>query len=205
MRSPNPILVVASGSPRRRELLESLLGAVDAQAADVDETPLSGESAEALVIRLAQTKAAVISAREPGRMVLGADTVVVVDSDILGKPVDRTEAALMLQRLSGRSHQAITGLAVTDGTIAAAVAITTAVEFRPLSDREIAWYLASGEADDKAGAYGIQGLASLFVSRIEGNYQNVVGLPLAGTDELLRSVGVELLDFDQRAPIEQVG
>ena len=205
VRSPNRILVVASGSPRRRELLESLLGAVDAYAADVDETPRPGENAEKLVVRLAQAKAAVISDREPGRMVIGADTVVVIDGEILGKPVDQADARAMLRRLSGRSHHAVTGLAVTDGTVAATSAITTEVEFRSLSESDIDWYLASGEADDKAGAYGIQGLASLFVSRIDGSFQNVVGLPLADVDALLRSVGTALLDFDQRITLDRAG
>ncbi|MEZ5226802.1 MAG: Maf family protein [Acidimicrobiales bacterium] len=115
------------------------------------------------------------------------------------KPVDHSDAASMLRRLSGRTHQAITGLAVTaDDRIECATEVTDVV-FRPIGDADIEWYLASGEADDKAGAYGIQGRAALFVERIAGSYQNVVGLPLAAVDAVMRSMGFALLEFEQPA------
>ncbi|MEZ5375254.1 MAG: Maf family protein [Acidimicrobiales bacterium] len=192
-------LLLASGSPRRRELLESVLGTIDIQAADIDETPRHGEAAADLVVRLAVEKAQAVAARHPSRTVVAADTVVVVDELVLGKPVDRSDAASMLRRLSGRTHQAITGLAVTaDDRIECATEVTDVV-FRPIGDADIEWYLASGEADDKAGAYGIQGRAALFVERIAGSYQNVVGLPLAAVDAVMRSMGFALLEFEQPA------
>ncbi len=205
------ILMVASGSPRRRDLLESVLGTVEIDPPDINETPRSGERASELVMRLALAKASSVAERHPGRMVLGADTVVVVDDTILGKPDDRDDAAAMLRALSGRSHRVMTGVAVVcrsgaDCPAASATACeVTEVFFRTLTDADIAWYLRSGEADDKAGAYGIQGKASLFVDRIIGSYQNVVGLPLSVVDTLLQSLGARLLDFDQQpCPSERV-
>lgn len=191
------MLLLASGSPRRRELLASVLGSIDVEAADIDETPRPGESAVELVVRLAEDKATVVAERHRGRTVIAADTVVVVDGAILGKPVDREDAAEMLRRLSGRVHQTITGIAVSrDGSCMSRIEVTD-VSFRPIDAAAIEWYLATGEADDKAGAYGIQGRAGLFIDRIDGSYQNVVGLPLAALDALMGSMGVALLDFEQ--------
>ena len=193
--------MVASGSPRRRELLEMILGTVDIDPADIDETPVEGESADDLVVRLAMTKAETIADRHPGRTVLGADTVVVVDGEILGKPIDLDDAAAMLRRLSGRTHQVMTGVAVVDSSRSVvtrgSICEITDVRFRELGDPMIDHYLASGEADDKAGAYGIQGRASLFVEGIVGNHQNVVGLPVRAVDALMDSMGLALLDFEQ--------
>ncbi len=192
-----PLLLLASGSPRRRELLELLLGSIDIEAADIDETPLAGEQAHDLVRRLAEEKCSVVARRHTGRTIIAADTVVVLDGDILGKPVDRHDAATMLRRLAGRRHQVISGIAVTHQTKRASVTETTEVVFRSLSDAEIDWYLGTGEADDKAGAYGIQGRAALFVERVEGSYHNVVGLSVASVDALMQSMGLDLLDFEQ--------
>ncbi len=196
---PRP-LMLASGSPRRRELLTSLLGTLEVVAADIDETPLVGESAIELVTRLASSKAATVAAAHPDHTVVAADTVVVIDGDILGKPADRIDAAAMLRRLSGREHQTLTGIAISRRHEVASACETTDVVFRTIDDAEIEWYLSSGEADDKAGSYGIQGRASLFIERIEGSYQNVVGLPLAAVDALMKSMGFALLDFEQPRP-----
>ena len=156
-----------------------------ADPVDIDESVRPGESPAAHVERLAREKAVTGAARHPGTSVLGADTVVVVDGDILGKPLDDAEARVMLRRLSGRAHDVLTGIAVAaDGGVRARVE-TTRVWFRTLSEQEIDWYVATGECADKAGAYGIQGAASRFIPRIEGSYSNVVGLPVAAVVELL--------------------
>ena len=171
-------LVLASASPRRRALLEAAGVAVDVDPVDVDEARLDGESPAQYVERLAREKAAAGARRHPDALVLGADTTVTLDSDVLGKPVDAAEAAGMLRRLSGRTHEVLTGIAIAwRGAIASHVE-RTAVAMAPLSEADIAWYVASGEPLDKAGAYAIQGLASRFIPRIDGSYANVVGLPV---------------------------
>lgn len=167
-------LVLASQSPRRSELLRSAGISFRVQVADVDETPLPGEPAVEYVRRLARAKALAVQ----GELVLGADTVVVVDGQILGKPVDREDAARMLRLLSGRSHQVITGICLAGETVVVDHE-TTQVNFSSLSGKEISAYVGTGEPMDKAGAYAIQGFASCFVERIEGSYSNVVGLPVA--------------------------
>jgi septum formation protein len=135
-------------------------------------------------LRLAVDKARAV-ARAEGEVVLAADTTVVVDDEILGKPVDRVDAMRMLRKLAGRSHDVLTGVCVrSDSGVEARVAVTE-VEFRPMSEAEIAWYVASGEPMDKAGAYGIQGLCSRFISRVSGSYPNVVGLPVADVYDML--------------------
>jgi septum formation protein len=179
-------LVLASASPRRAELLRLAGFAFAVADADVDETPHPGEPAAIYVRRLAEEKAAAVAARQPGAVVLGADTTVVVDGDILGKPADDGEAVAMLRRLQGRAHEVLTGVAVVapdgcDSTVA-----RTRVWMAPMSEGEIAAYVASGEPRDKAGAYGIQGRAARFITRIDGSYPNVVGLPVAVVHELLR-------------------
>ena len=176
-------LVLASGSPRRRELLENAGLRFSVRPADVDESLKPGELAEPYVRRLAEAKARAVW-RE-GELTLGADTIVVVSGEILGKPANESEAHKMLAELSGRAHDVLTGYCVFNGERAATGVETTKVFFRPLSAREIAAYASSGEPLDKAGAYGIQGLASKFVERIEGCYFNVVGLPVARTTSLL--------------------
>lgn len=197
-------LILASASPRRAELLRAAGIQFDVLPADVDESVLLHESAERHVRRLAEAKASAVLPRADGRPVLAADTVVVVGGEILGKPVDDGNARRMLRMLSGRSHEVLTGVcllryegdigkgegvrgkdrvdwgqAVKYGEllVASEVAVTT-VEFGSLTDAEIDWYVASGEPRDKAGAYAIQGLASRFVTRIDGSYSNVVGLPV---------------------------
>ena len=181
-------LVLASASPRRADLLRSLGVRYSVLPVDLDETPRSGEPAKDTAVRLAREKA--LAARDRGAagdLVMGADTVVVIGDEVLGKPADDADAARMLRRLSGRTHRVITGLALVrtgDGSVFSD-AETTAVTFRPLEEDEIAWLVASGESRDKAGAYGIQGLGSLAVREIEGDYWNVVGLPLGLLKKLL--------------------
>jgi nucleoside triphosphate pyrophosphatase len=187
-------LVLASGSPRRRELLSSAGFAFDVSAVEVDERRTNGEAPAAYVERLARAKARAAAAQqEPDTAVLGADTVVVVDDEVLGKPRDAADATRMLRLLSGRAHEVLTGVAVIgQGGTVSRVERTT-VWFAPLSERDIAWYVASGEPMDKAGAYAIQALASRFIPRIEGSYTNVVGLPVTTVVELLEKAGLSRL------------
>ena len=155
--------------------------------AHVDETAHEGESAQAYVHRVAEAKARAIAAKARGRTVLAADTTVVVDSRMLGKPADDEDARRMLRLLSGRAHQVVTGVTVVSGSALTTRVASTDVEFAPLSEEEIAWYVATGEPHDKAGAYAIQGYASRFVTRIAGSYSNVVGLPIALVYDLLKT------------------
>ena len=188
-----PTLVLASGSPRRRELLAGLGLTPPARPVDVDETPLDGEPAADCVLRLARAKAAADA--RPGELVLAADTLVVLDGRILGKPSGPAEAREMLADLAGRDHLVMTGVALRDtdaGRTAAAVE-TTRVTIGPLTESQIADYVATGEPLDKAGAYAIQGLGAIFVERVEGNYSNVVGLPLPLTARLCAELGYELM------------
>ncbi len=177
-------LVLASGSPRRRELLGQLGVAFTVRAADVDETPSAGERPRDLVARLAAAKAAGVD----GPVVLAADTTVEVDGDILGKPVDAADARRMLGRLSGRTHHVHTGVAVRAGERVELEVVTTAVTFVPLVRAAVDWYVATGEPFDKAGGYAVQGAGGVFVESIRGSVSNVVGLPLATTVDLLRRV-----------------
>jgi septum formation protein len=169
------MLVLASASPRRREILQAAGIPFESQPANVDETLLPGESAEAHVRRLARKKADAVH----GDLVLGADTVVVVGETILGKPADARDASRMLRLLSGRDHFVLTGICLRTDREARVDSASTLVRFMTLSDAEIADYVASGEPMDKAGAYAIQGLASKFIERIVGCYFNVVGLPIS--------------------------
>lgn len=179
-------LILASASLRRAELLRAAGIAFEIVPAEVDERPLTGEAPAAYVERLAREKARAISSRHSQAEILAADTTVVIDGLILGKPVDDAEAREMLARLSGRTHEVLTGVAlIRDGRMVSAVE-TTRVRFAPMSDADIDWYIASGEPRGKAGAYAIQGLASRFVDWIEGSYSNVVGLPVALVWKLLR-------------------
>jgi septum formation protein len=190
-----PRLVLASASPRRRELLARLGCAFEIRAPEVDETPRAGEKPAELVARLALAKArAVVGA---GELALGADTVVALGDELLGKPRDAADARSMLRALSGRSHDVWTGVALVardgDGVGCERGALRrTEVVFRTLAESEIADYVASGEPLDRAGAYAIQGGAARFVARYEGDFDNVVGLPLAAVRELLGEAGVEL-------------
>ncbi|WP_422417245.1 Maf family protein [Pseudomonas sp. GZD-222] len=184
-------LYLASGSPRRRELLTQIGIPFTTLGAAVDETPLADEAAPAYVERLARAKAnaglvELLSTNAGTRLaVLGADTAVVLDGRILGKPVDREDALAMLAALSGREHQVLTAVAVADQQRCLSVCVVSQVRFGPISTQQAQDYWASGEPLDKAGAYAIQGLGAVFVQRIEGSYSAVVGLPLSETAELL--------------------
>jgi septum formation protein len=185
-------LVLASGSPRRKELLAAAGVSFDVAAVDVDETRQPDEDPSAYVERLARAKAQAAAPAHADRVVIGADTVVVVEGEVLGKPRGADDAARMLRLLSGRAHEVLTGVAVlARGRVVTAVERTT-VWFAPLSEREISWYVGSGEPLDKAGAYAIQALASRFVPRIDGSYTNVVGLPVTTVLELLDRAGVSV-------------
>jgi septum formation protein len=192
-------LVLASASPRRAELLRAAGIDFDVLMANVDESVHPGETPAQHVARLAEEKALRVLPEARNRPVLGADTAVVVDGEILGKPADPADAGRMLRILSGRQHQVMTGIALIpeparaglDGSITLSDGIeVTTVEFAPISPAEIAAYVGSGEPMDKAGAYAIQGLASRFVTRIEGSYSNVVGLPVALVYDLCKRAGL---------------
>jgi septum formation protein len=185
-------VVLASGSPRRRELLARLGVEFQVVVPDVDETPLAGEAPGEYVARLARAKAAAVVV-EAGTLVIAADTTVDVDGEILGKPADIDQARRMLKRLSGRTHHVHTGVAVRrDGRIEYSVE-DTRVQFEALTDHALEWYLATGESFDKAGAYALQGAGGVFVSKISGSVSNVIGLPLHTVVELARRVGVDLV------------
>ena len=183
-------LILASASPRRRELLSAAGVAFIVDAASVDETPLDGETPAECVERLALMKARAVLPRHPGDVVLGADTTVVLDGRMLGKPVDEFEAAIMLRSLSGRAHEVLTGVALVSAAGERSTVERTTVVMTRLTEDEIAWYVASGEPGDKAGAYAIQGLASRFIPRLEGSYSNVVGLPVAAVLQLVNEMGL---------------
>jgi septum formation protein len=172
------MLVLASQSPRRSEILRQAGIPFTRRVAAVDETPLEGEKPEDYVVRLAELKALAVPAG-PGETVLGADTTVVIDGEMLGKPADAADARRMLARLSGRQHEVITGICLKRGVEVVRDCATTKVWFALMSAREIEEYVSSGEPMDKAGAYAIQGLASKFIEKIDGCYFNVVGLPVA--------------------------
>ncbi len=177
-------LVLASASPRRVELLRSAGFDFEQRPADIDESANAGESAEQYVLRLAEGKAR--SVWRHGCRTLGADTVVLLDDEVLCKPRDELHARGMLRSLSGRSHRVLTGVAVFDGTSCQTGCDETRVRFRVLGDQEIVEYVATGESLDKAGGYGLQGDASKFVESVEGSHSNVVGLPLELVFGMLR-------------------
>ncbi|WP_286670302.1 Maf family protein [Shewanella rhizosphaerae] len=188
-------LVLASSSPRRRELLAQVgLGdsefAFEALSADIDESHRAGESADEFVVRLAIEKAQAGLALwgQAGAVVLGSDTIVVLDGEILGKPKDEQDARQMLSALSGKRHSVMTAVAVTDGERTLSRLVETKVQFCGLTEQAILAYIATGEPMDKAGAYGIQGLGGCFVEAIDGSYSAVVGLPLVETRALLAEI-----------------
>jgi septum formation protein len=185
------MLVLASASPRRAELLTAAGIQFTVRAAHIDESILPGESPADYVLRLAREKAVAVARGD--ELVLGADTTVVIDEEIIAKPIDAEDARRMLRLLSNRWHEVLTGIALVHGGHAASAVAATRVEFAAMSDAEIDWYVSTGEPMDKAGAYAIQGFASLFVERIDGNYSNVVGLPVQLVYRLGREMGVELL------------
>jgi len=180
-------LVLASRSPRRAELLTAAGIEFTVRVADVDETPHEGEAPLDYVLRIAEMKARAVQATAD-EVVLAADTTVVLGDEIMGKPADAADASRMLRALSGKRHEVVTAICLRLGGDVETNIASTSVWFAPLSEAEIADYVASGESMDKAGAYGIQGLASKFIDRIEGSYSNVVGLPVALTYRRLRGI-----------------
>ncbi|HZI27730.1 MAG TPA: Maf family protein [Gemmatimonadaceae bacterium] len=183
-------IILASQSPRRRELLALIGIAHEVMPADLDESVLPNEAPTAHAERLAREKAEVIAHREPGAVVIGSDTIVVLDRDILGKPRDHDDAVAMLRRLSGRTHTVHTAVAVArNGQLVSGVE-SVEVTFRPLSNEHIETYIATGEPMDKAGAYGIQGYGAVIVERVHGDYFAVMGLALGRLVGLLEQVGV---------------
>jgi len=182
-------LILASASPRRAELLRAAGYAFEIVPADIDESAGPGEPPEHYVRRVAAEKARTVLRQFPDCTVLAADTTVVVDGAMLGKPSDDEDARQMLARLSGRAHRVLTGVVVAGGGREAGAVASTLVRFAVLTPADIDWYVASGEPCDKAGAYGVQGLASRFVDGIQGSYSNVVGLPVALVHALLTEQG----------------
>ncbi len=191
MRDDNhtPVLCLASASPRRQALLASIGVPVSVLPSDIDETPLEAESPTAYVERLAVAKAQA-AVGKTALPVLGSDTAVVIDSTILGKPNNQQHAAEMLRMLSGRTHQVLTAVAVSGPLGILSCCVATDVTMRELTAKEIACYWLTGEPDDKAGGYAIQGLAAIFIEQIQGSHSAVVGLPLFETTRLLRQQGV---------------
>lgn len=183
-------LILASASPRRSELLQSAGFAYEVEPAAIDEVPQEGEAPVAYTLRVAREKAETVAARHRGEdvVVLGADTEVVHDRRILGKPSDVADARRMLEMLSGQDHWVYTGVVVIGPGREASEVGSTLVSFSPMTPEEIEWYLESGEPMGKAGAYAIQGLGARFIERIEGSWSNVVGLPIAIVHRLLREV-----------------
>lgn len=196
------MLILASASPRRQELLRNAGIPFVVQPTDVPEIAREGESAKACAERLAREKALAVFRDRPDDLILGADTIVVVDGEMLGKPCDAEDAARMLRLLSGRTHQVTTGVCLVGSTALIREnsqlttgfedvrSETTLVTVHPLTDNDIRFYVSTGEPMDKAGAYGIQGMASRWISRIEGDYFNVVGLPVALVSGMLRARGM---------------
>ena len=186
--------VLASASPRRAELLTAAGFDFDVVPADVEETPRANEVPKTYALRVARAKADLVASRlAHSRVVLAADTVVVAGDRLMGKPADARDAASMLDALSGRVHDVHTAVVVRSPRGPGEEVVTTSVRFNRLSETEIAWYLSTGEAEGKAGAYGIQGRAARFIDRIDGSWSNVVGLPIATVYRLLANAGVAVL------------
>ena len=182
-------VILASASPRRAELLERMRIPFEVVPSRIDESVRPGENFELYVGRMAREKAA--ACQTPGRIILAADTIVEIDGRILGKPANREAGIEMLRTLSGREHRVLTAVAVTDGDQTLTECVTVRVWFTSIGEREAQAYWDSGEAADKAGGYGIQGIGGIFASSIEGSYSAVVGLPLAQTERLLTRIGVD--------------
>jgi septum formation protein len=197
MSATAPVLLLASASPRRRELLLQLGVPHRARGTELDETPHLQESAQHYVTRIATAKASALRAAESSLPVLGADTVVVLDGVIYGKPQGREDALAMLARLSGRVHEVLTAVALADSRGVALAVSVSAVRFRSLSAQECRDYWDSGEPQDKAGGYAIQGFGAAFIESLHGSYSGVMGLPLFETAGLLRAAGVA---YGRRVP-----
>ncbi len=183
-------LILASGSPRRKQWMEALDFPFEIQVPDVDETPIMDEDPENLVLRLARTKAEVISHLNPGRWVLAADTTVAIDHHTLNKPVDKEDAVRMLMLLQGRNHEVHTGLALRKNDKVHSFVDTAEVYFRAMTEAQARWYVNTGEPMDKAGSYAIQGIGALFVERVEGSFATVMGLPVERMASLLFELGL---------------
>jgi len=186
-------LILASASPRRAELLQQIGIEFDIKAVDVDETPLTGELPYDYVRRLAIKKATAAKAFYPGQdvLVLGSDTAVVIDEEILGKPDNKEHALTMLRKLSGKSHTVLTSAAII-GPQDECVVSESKVTFTSITDNQLEWYWLTGEPQDRAGAYAIQGKAAIFISRLEGSFSGVMGLPLYETAQLLKQHGFDI-------------
>ncbi len=182
-----PKLILASASPRRAEILRTVGWPFEMLAVNIDESRRTGEEAVAYVERVARAKADAAALRAPGSTILGADTVVVIEDEILGKPHDDEDARRMLRLLRDRWHQVLTGVALVNGEAGSAKVAheVTEVRFAAMSEDEIRWYVATGEPKDKAGAYAIQGLGARFIKEIRGDYFNIVGLPVRLVYELM--------------------
>ncbi len=191
----NKPLILASNSPRRQAIMRQIGVNFKVNPADLDEAILPGEDPQAYAVRVALDKARVVAGRTMEGIIIAADTIVVLDKMILGKPADTADAERMLSQLSGRKHQVITALALIDAATGRTLtnAAVTSVWFRNITQKEISAYVSSGEPLDKAGAYGIQEKGGLLVQKIEGCYFNVVGLPLSLLAEMLREFGISLL------------
>jgi len=189
-----PRLILASASPRRRELLQRAGVAFTVVPSNTLEAAQVGETPDAYTLRVAAEKALDVARRHPGTWVLGADTIVEIDGEVLGKPRDETEGKRMLHRLSGRTHRVITAFVLVDGggQVRASQVVISTVTFKPLSEAQIQEYLATGEPFDKAGAYAVQGLGASLIERVAGSYTNVVGLPLDEVVAVLRAAGLLL-------------
>jgi septum formation protein len=186
-----PVLVLASASPRRRALLASLGLTVQVDPPEVDESVQPGEPPDRYVLRLARTKADAVARRHPGQLVLGADTEVVQEGRVLGKPRSTEDAVRMLAGLAGRTHAVLTAVALA-GTVSTERVVRAEVTFARSSPEALRWYVATGEPMDKAGAYGVQGIGGFLVERVVGSPTAVVGLPLAETVALLEEAGFPL-------------
>jgi septum formation protein len=197
MAAEAPRVVLASGSPRRREFLHGLDLDFEVIPADIDETPLTGESPGDYVSRLCASKATHVATTlaDPRALIIAADTTVTFDGRILEKPKDDADGVSMLRDLSGRTHETLTGVAVSYRGRTTHALVSTEVEFAVLSDADIAWYVGTGEGRDKAGGYGLQGRASVFIKRLNGSVTNVIGLPLPEMVELLGEFDLTLTDL----------
>mgnify|MGYP000964030771 FL=1 len=182
--------ILASSSPRRRQWLEALRIPFEIWAPEVDETPFPGEEPEALVLRLAKAKAGIVAAVNPGRWIIAADTTVAVDHHVLNKPVDENDAVRMLMLIQGRRHEVHTGLCLMRDAEVHAFVDTAEVFLRGLSERQARWYARTGEPMDKAGAYAAQGIAALFIQRIEGSFATVMGFPVERFGDLTQNLGL---------------
>ncbi len=188
------MLILASSSPRRAELLRAAGVNFTIRAAHIDESIRPNELPRDYVVRLSREKARAVA--RDNELTLGADTTVVINGEIAGKPADAADAERMLRALSGRWHEVLTGITLARADQVLSAIASTRVKFTHLSDDEINWYVSTGEPMDKAGAYAIQGYASLFVDRIEGSYSNVVGLPVHLAYTLARQMGIDLLQIE---------